>query len=207
MKTLIAGANGKVGRHIVAMLGKRAVAMVRADSQAEHHRQLGADVLVHDLEDDLTATVNGCDTVIFTAGSGGKTGADKTILIDLDAAVRLVQAARAASVRRFVMVSSIGAEDPAKGPEPMRHYLVAKMIADRELKLSGLDFTIVRPGRLTDEKGTGKVRVGADIGYGSITREDTAATVVACLDAPHTIGQTFCVLNGDTPVSDALSNL
>jgi uncharacterized protein YbjT (DUF2867 family) len=121
--------------------------------------------------------------------------------------VKLIGAVRAARVRRYGMVSSIGADDPAAGSEAMRPYLEAKAGADAALESSGLDFTIVRPGRLTNDAGTSKVTAGERVGRADITRDDVAAVIVAALDEPRTIGKTFVVVPGDTPIPQALSQL
>jgi uncharacterized protein YbjT (DUF2867 family) len=110
-------------------------------------------------------------------------------------------------VRRYLMVSSIGADDPSAGSEQMRPYLQAKADADAALAASGLDFTIVRPGRLTNEPGTGRVAVGERLERADVTRDDVAAVLAAALDEPRTVGRTFVLVNGDLPIAQALSQL
>jgi uncharacterized protein YbjT (DUF2867 family) len=157
MRTLIIGANGKVGRLLVPLLvdaGHDVRTMIRDEAQAPAQRELGAEPLVADLEGDFGHAVDGCDAVVFTAGSGGHTGADKTVAVDGLGAIRAVEEARDRGARRFVMVSSRGADDPDRS-QAIRHYLVAKGIADGFLQRSGLDYTILRPGRLTDDPPTG----------------------------------------------------
>jgi uncharacterized protein YbjT (DUF2867 family) len=209
MRTLIIGANGKVGRLLVPLLvdaGHTVRAMVRDEAQAPAQRELGAEPLVADLEGDFGHAVDGCDAVVFTAGSGGHTGADKTVAVDGLGAIRAVEEARDRGARRFVMVSSRGADDPDRS-QAIRHYLVAKGIADGFLQRSGLDYTILRPGRLTDDPPNGRIRTGERLGSGNITRADVAAAVVAALELDVTIGKTFELLNDGDTIRDALARL
>src|SRR4051812_39348156 len=157
--------------------------------------------------DELAAVVRGADAVVFAAGAGPGSGAERKRTVDLGAAVKLIEAARAAGVRRYVMVSSIGADDPAAGGPEMRPYLEAKAEADAALASSGLDFTIVRPGRLTNDPGTAKVTAGPDVERADIPRDDVAAVLVGVLDEPRTVGRTFVVVEGDTPIPSALAQL
>jgi uncharacterized protein YbjT (DUF2867 family) len=112
-----------------------------------------------------------------------------------------------AGVRRYVMVSAISAGRPGEWSEPMRPYYEAKAEADRRLEESGLDYTIVRPGSLTDDPGTGRVTVGTELPYGDVPRDDVAAVLLAVLVTPASIGKTFELVSGDTPVEDAVANL
>ena len=121
--------------------------------------------------------------------------------------MKLIEAAQAAGVRRYVMVSSIGADDPSSASEAMRPYIQAKAEADAALVASGLDWTIVRPGMLTNEPGTARVAVGERLERAEVTRDDVAAVLVGVLDEPRTIGRTFVVVSGDTPIPDALRQL
>jgi uncharacterized protein YbjT (DUF2867 family) len=127
--------------------------------------------------------------------------------MDLGGAVKLIEAARADGIGRYVIVSSMGAGNPERASGPMRPYLEAKAAADERLAASGLDYTIVRPGGLTDEPGSGRIRVGIEIAFGQVPRDDVAATLVAVLDADNTIGKTFDLLEGDTPIEEAVRAL
>lgn len=210
MNVLVIGANGKIGRQLVPLLvaGRHDVtAMVRDAAQSAAHEASGARVVIADLEGDFAETHSGRDAVVFTAGSGGKTGADKTMLVDLWGALKSIDAAVAQGVRRYVMVSSVGAEDPDAARPAMRHYLVAKRLADEALRRTELDWTIVRPGRLNDADGTGRVDAGADIGYGEVPRADVAAMLAAVLDDPRASGKTFTLLAGGLTVEEALAGL
>lgn len=212
MHVFIAGANGQIGQHLLQEMANsdhEARALIRHLDQGPELQQLGAtETVLGDLEKDCSEAVRGCDTVIFTAGSGPHTGPDKTISVDQDAAIRLIDSAKATGVKHFIMVSSMGAEDPDKGPEKLRHYLEAKHNADEHLKKSGLHYTIVRPGQLTNDEGTGKVSVSAEHqGVGKIPRQDVARVLLAALEANTPADRIFYVVSGDTPVDQALAQL
>jgi uncharacterized protein YbjT (DUF2867 family) len=203
-----------VGRRIVRLLsqnGHEALAMIRAVEHSDALRRLGGTPIVADLEGDAEAVsraAEGADAIVFSAGAGPGSGAARKETVDYGGAARLISAAKEHGVRRYVMVSSIGAQDPEGADEPMRPYLRAKAKADRELVESGLDYTIVRPGSLTDDAGTGLVRASTQLGRrGRVPREDVAATVVACLQMPETAGKTFELFAGDTPIREALAGL
>jgi uncharacterized protein YbjT (DUF2867 family) len=127
--------------------------------------------------------------------------------VDLGGAQKLIDAARKNGIRRYVMVSSIGADDPGSGSEQMRPYLQAKHDADQALIEAGLDHTIVRPGRLTDDPGTGSVSAGPDVQRAEIPREDVAAVIAEALRADESISKTFVVVSGDTPIEEAVRSL
>jgi uncharacterized protein YbjT (DUF2867 family) len=211
VKVLVAGANGQVGQHIVRMLAERgheARAMIRDEDQAPRLRELGGEPIVADLEGEVAHAVEGCDAVIFSAGGGPGSGAEKKETVDRGGAVKLMKAAREHGAIRYVMVSAMGAADPEAGSEAMQPYLFAKAHADEALQESGLDYTIVRPGSLTDEAGTGAVEAALSLGRrGEIPREDVAHTIVATLEKENTFGKTFEVLSGDVPIEEALSRL
>ena len=211
MKVLVAGANGQVGQHIVRILaegGHEARPIIRDEHQAPRLRELGGEPIVADLEGEVAHAVEGCDAVIFSAGGGPGSGAEKKETVDQGGAVKLIEAAREHGARRYVMVSAMGAADPEAGSEAMQPYLFAKAHADEALQESGLDYTIVRPGSLTDEAGTGAVEAALSLGRrGEIPREDVAHTIVATLEKENTFGKTFEVLSGDVPIEEALSRL
>ncbi len=211
MDVLVAGAHGNTGQRIVTLLardGHTVRAMIRDASQADTVEALGASPVVADLEGALDEAVAGCDAVVFAAGSGGHTGPEKTVDVDQDGAIRLVDAAVAAGVGRFVMLSSMGTRDPESGPDSMRHYFRAKRAADDHLRDSELDWTIVRPGSLTDEDGGGLVRAAEVVeDGGSISRDDVAATIVTALRTPNTVGKAFELVEGDTLIGAALESL
>jgi uncharacterized protein YbjT (DUF2867 family) len=213
MDVLVAGGHGKVALRLLRLLaarGDRARGLIRSPGQAADLEAVDAVAVLADLEADadLAEDVRGADVVVFAAGAGPGSGPERKRTVDLGGAVKLVDAALAVGVRRYVMVSSIGADRPHAASGGMRPYLEAKAEADRYLMASGLDYTIVRPGSLTDDPGTGRVRVSADLGRrGQIPRDDVAAVVAAVLDAPNTIGVTFEVFSGDLPVAEAVRSL
>lgn len=212
MRVLIVGANGHIGRRLIKQMVSsphQSQAMIRKADQASELRDLGADsTVVADLTEDVQPALDACNAVIFTAGSGGNTGPEKTDSVDRDGAIAVIDAACKAGIERFVMVSSMGADAPEEGPEDMQHYLLAKQTADLHLRESGLRFTIVRPGALTDDGGTGKIDAAKDLGRrGSIPRDDVAAVLLELLDAANTVGKHFELLAGEMPVSEAVAAL
>lgn len=209
MTTLIIGANGQIGRLLVKQLaaaGDRPRAMIRDAAQADALGAMGAEPVVGDLEGQFAQALEGCDRVVFTAGSGGHTGADKTVLIDLWGAIRAVDAARQAGIRQFVMVSSRGAEDPDAGPGAARHYRICKHLADRHLINSGQPYTILRPGRLTDDPAEGRISTAwpSERDEQWITRADVADAIAHCLTTPATLGRIYPLFHGDQPIDRAL---
>lgn len=204
MKVLVAGAHGQVGQHITALLSKsehQVRAMVRGEAQVAELESLGAEAVVADLKGEVAHALEGCDAVIFAAGSGGSDVEG----VDRDGAIKMMEEAARGGVKRFVMLSSMGAGEPERGPEALRPYLKAKGEADERLQASDLDFTIVRPGRLTDEGATDKIKAAAHFdAWGSVTREDVAKTLIAVLERPNTYGQTFEILAGTTPIEEVL---
>ncbi|GAA0493395.1 SDR family oxidoreductase [Salinibacillus aidingensis] len=215
MKTLVAGANGQIGKQLVQLLhnsDKHTVkAMVRKEEQAEAFKQEGIETVLADLEgsvEDIQHAASDCDAVVFTAGSGGSTGSDKTLLVDLDGAIKTIEAAQQADVKRFVMVSAFQANNRENWYEPLKAYYVAKHYADRALIDSELNYTIVRPGGLLNEAGTGHIQVAENMTEGgSIPREDVAKTVLACLDEENTYKKSFDLLSGDQTIEEALKGL
>ncbi len=212
MHVFIAGSNGQIGQHLLREMADsdhEARAMIRHPDQGPELQQLGAtETVLGDLEKDCSEAMRGCDAVIFAAGSGPHTGPDKTIDVDQDGAIRLIDSASAMGIKRFIIVSSMGAGEPQNGPEKLRHYLQAKHNADEHLINSGLNYTVVRPGQLTNDEGTGKVAVSAEHeSVGRISRQDVARVLLATLDASTTINRVFDVVSGDVPIAEALEKL
>jgi uncharacterized protein YbjT (DUF2867 family) len=212
MDVVVLGGHGQIARQLLALLaarGDRARGIVRNLNQVDDLRAIGAEGLVGDVErESITPLVAGADAVVMAAGAGPGSGPERKRTVDYGGAVSLIDAAKANGVTRYVIVSSMGAGDPDAGSGPMGAYLQAKADADTALRDSGLDFTIVRPGRLTDEPATGRVDAASSLGRrGSITRADTAAVLLAALDTPSSIGRTFEVLEGETPVAEAIAAL
>jgi uncharacterized protein YbjT (DUF2867 family) len=212
MDVVVAGGHGKVGQQLLRRLagrGDRARGLIRNPDHAADLEELGAEPVLCDLEeqDDVTPCVEGADAVVFAAGAGPGSGPERKKTMDLGGAVKLIDAAHRAGIRRYLMVSSIGADDPSQAGEQMRPYLEAKAEADRRLQESGLEYTIVRPGRLTDEPGTGLVEAGPEVARGDIPREDVAAALAAALDTDAPVGKAFNLVSGDTPIEEALRTL
>lgn len=214
MKVFVVGANGQIGKHLVKLLSAdkeyTVKAMIRKEEQAEELKQLGAEPVLADLEGNTEAiaeAARGCDAVVFTAGSGGHTGADKTILIDLDGAVKTIEAAQQTGIRRFVMVSAIGADKREKWSDAIKHYHAAKHYADKALMASGLTYTIIRPGGLVNSAGTGKIIAKEELDRGEIPREDVAAVIAAALQEPNTYNRGFDLISGNRDITEALKSL
>ncbi|MDL4843239.1 SDR family oxidoreductase [Aquibacillus rhizosphaerae] len=213
MKVLVVGANGQIGKHLVTFIqvgdGLEARAMIRNQEQASFFEELGAETAVVDLEHDtetIAKAAEGVDAIVFTAGSGPHTGKDKTIMIDLDGAVKTIEAAKLAGVKRFVMISSFDTRREAiqAAPASFAPYVAAKHYADEWLRSSDLDYTIIHPGALTNEKGTGKVQAASEVERGEIPREDVASVITACLKNQSTVGKEFQIVTGTIPIKDAM---
>ncbi|MBO1897211.1 SDR family oxidoreductase [Shewanella sp. BF02_Schw] len=210
-KTLILGASGQIGNMATKQLlaeGQSVIALVRDKNKlADIASDKKLDIVEADLEQDFSQAFNDCDQVIFSAGSGGKTGADKTMLIDLWAACKAIDYAKAANVSHFIMVSSIGADDPDQGSEQMKPYLVAKHMADEYLISSGLNYTIFRPGSLTDDRATGKVQTQRPSSKEKMTinREDVARALTYAVGKPQLGGKVFELFNGSKSLTDILN--
>lgn len=214
MKVIVIGANGKIGQQVVQLLQNEdqhtVKAMVRKESQLEPWKNSGVDAILADLEgsvDQLEEAIKGADAVVFAAGSGSKTGPDKTILVDMDGAIKATQAAKNAGADRFVMISAQHANNRDDWFDSIRHYYAAKHYADQALMESGLDYTIIRPGLLKDDPGTGKVQAGDDLKTDEVARADVAETVLAVLNNDQTVKKSFDLIKGDTEIQEAVSKL
>ncbi|EAQ50359.1 SDR family oxidoreductase [Leeuwenhoekiella blandensis] len=204
---LVAGANGTTGKLIVSYLREsqyyNPVAMVRKQEQQKQFKIQEVDTVLGDLEKDLSRAVKGIDKVIFAAGSGGHTGPDKTIDVDQEGAKNLIDESKKANVKKFVMLSAINADNP-ESSDSLKHYLEAKRNADNFLKNSGLKYTIVRPGALTNETGTRKIEAALDVERGEVTRDDVAYTLVHVLNDDVAQNATFEMIEGDQRIEDAI---
>jgi len=211
----IAGGHGKIGMLLGQLLvarGDTVRGLIRKPEQEDDLRAVGIEPVLCDLEGDgdVAAAVRGADAVVFAAGAGPGSGAARKTSMDLEGAVKLIDAAKAEGVSRYLIVSSMGAADPPPedaDDDVFSAYLRAKAGADEALRASGLDYTIVRPGGLTDDPGTGLVSVAERLDRGQIPRADVAAVFVACLDEPATIGKSFDLIGGETPIAEALAAL
>jgi uncharacterized protein YbjT (DUF2867 family) len=213
MRVAIAGGHGQIALRLARLLsdrGEEVRSLVRNPDHGADVRDAGAEPVVCDLEhaseDELVRAIEGSDAVVFAAGAGPGSGPARKETMDYGGAVKLIAAARAAGIRRYLMISSMGADPNAEG-EGFAVYLRAKGRADAELAASGLDHTIVRPGRLTDDPGTGRVQLGERVERSDVPRDDVAAVLAACLDEPRTIGRTFGLVAGEVPVDEAVRSL
>ncbi len=214
MDILVVGASGRTGRHILPLLkaaGHTPRAMVRNYDQRDELEALGAEIVAGDLEKPLGYAVGKNRACIFVAGSGSKTGPEKTVDVDFHGAISLMETCERKSVRRFIMLSSMNTDDPESGPESLQHYLTAKKAADDRLRMSLMNWTVVRPGYLTDEPSHELLDIAPTLGKldkaGKIGREDVAKVLVGCLTRDNTIGKTFDILDGKTPLDEALDSI
>ena len=214
MRIVIAGGHGQIARQfgkLVAADGHEAVAMVRNPAHVLELEQDGIQTVLIDLEDTdvdaMTEAVRGADGVLFAAGGGADGNAARKETVDKGAAIMLADAAEAAGVRRYVMISAMGTDgaDP-DSDDVFQVYLRAKQAADDDVRARDLDWTIVRPGRLIDDMPTGRVQLG-DLERGSVTRGDVAHVLAEVFEADNTIGKTFDVLGGDEAIKEAVSKL
>jgi uncharacterized protein YbjT (DUF2867 family) len=216
MKVLVAGAHGKTARRLVRMLTEgchEVRGLVRKEEQIPYVDADGAEPVLVDLEREevdgaVGRAVEGCDAVIFAAGAGPGSGAARKETMDYGGAVKLVEAAEKHGVRRYLMLSSMGAGDPGSGSDAMQPYLFAKARADERLQESDLDYTIIRPGSLTEEEGAGRIEAAETLGRrGEIPRDDVARTFAEALEMPNTYRKTFEIIGGETPIREALERI
>ena len=211
MDVAIAGGHGQIGRRLARLLaarGDRVRGLIRNPDHSDDLRSDGTEPVVCDLEsasiDELASAVSGADAVVFAAGAGPGSGAERKVTMDRDGAVKLVEAAQSAGVPRYVIVSSVGAESPPDDESVFSVYLRAKAEADQAVMESDRDWTVVRPGMLTDDPGTGRVRVQQEPIRAEVTRDDVAAVLAAVVDESRAVGKVLYVVGGEDPVEDAL---
>jgi uncharacterized protein YbjT (DUF2867 family) len=210
---VIAGAHGKVGLRLGRLLtgaGRQVTGIIRNPDHAADLEAAGMTPAVFDLEHDerdLADVVSGAGAAVFAAGAGAGSGEARKETMDRDGALRLIDACRRAAVARYVMVSAMGARDPNLPGDGFAAYLRAKAQADAALAASDLEWTIVRPGGLLDEPGTGLVQVADELPRGSIPRDDVAATLAAVLTTPSTVGRAFDLIAGPLDIDAALAGL
>jgi uncharacterized protein YbjT (DUF2867 family) len=214
MLVAIAGAHGQVARALARMLVARGDEVRGLIRNPEHETDLrvdGSEPVVCDLESaapgEVAEAIAGADAVVFAAGAGPGSGAERKLTVDRDGAVKLLEAARAAEVERYVIVSSVGAESPPAGDDVFSVYLRAKAEADAAVAASDRAWTIVRPGGLTDDPGTGRVLITTEPHRAEVTREDVAGVLEMVLHDDTTVGVTMYVSGGSVPVDEALAQL
>jgi uncharacterized protein YbjT (DUF2867 family) len=212
VNVVIVGGHGQIGMRLSKILAERGDSprgIIRQTEQADDLEKIGAEPIVLDIEnvDDINDAFAGADAVVFAAGAGPGSGPARKETMDYGGAVKLLEAAKAKGVRRYVIVSSMGADANASGDDTFQVYLRAKGRADDAVRASGLDWTVVRPGRLTDDLGTGRVNLAANVPRGALSRDDVAQVLAAVLHAPATVGQTLELVGGDVPVEEAVEAL
>jgi uncharacterized protein YbjT (DUF2867 family) len=212
VNVVIVGGHGKIAMRLEKILADRGDSprgIIRQTEQADDLEKIGAEPIVLDIENvEIDDAVAGSDAVVFAAGAGPGSGPARKLTVDYGGAVALVEAAITHGIKRYLMVSTIGANHPERWTEEMEPYFDAKAKADKAVMESGLDYTIVRPGRLTDDPGTGKVDLGdGPGGTGSVARDDVALVLAELLTADNAIGKDFDLLNGETPVAEAIAAL
>ncbi|TNY36230.1 NAD(P)H-binding protein [Thermomonospora catenispora] len=217
MDVVIAGGHGKIAlrlERILSARGDRVTGLIRNPDHAEDLRAAGAEPVVLDLErasvEEAAAVLEGADAAVFAAGAGPGSGAARKDTVDRAASVLLADAAQRAGVRRFLQISSMGVDEPPRpgSDEVWAAYLRAKGEAERDLRARDLDWVILRPGRLTDDPGTGLVTLAEPkVGRSDVTRDDVAAVLAALLEAPHVRRRTLELVGGTTPIAEAVAAL
>ncbi|MCX5376534.1 SDR family oxidoreductase [Streptomyces sp. NBC_00091] len=215
MRIVIAGGHGRIALRLERLLaagGYEVAGIIRDPEQGADLREAGAEPVLCDLEsasvEHVAGILQGADVAVFAAGAGPGSGAARKDTVDRGAAVLFADAAERARVRRFLMVSTMGADPWHEGDEVFDVYLRAKGDADAHLRTRlGLEWTILRPGPLTDDAGTGLVRLEADTGRGPVPRDDVAAVLAELVETPATAGLTLELVSGSTPVSVAVKDM
>jgi len=209
----IVGGHGQVARHLLVVLRRSdhdALALVRREEYRSELESRGAEVRLLDIENataaDFATAFAGCNAVVFAAGGGPDGNKERKRTVDLEGSLKSIEGARLAGIDRFVQVSAINVDNPLpeNTDDVWRAYVEAKRDADAALRASDLAWTIIRPGRLTDDPATGLVSLGPDVGRGDVTRADVAGVLAAVLDEPGTVGKQWNLVNGETPVAEAV---
>ncbi|MFF9622084.1 NAD(P)H-binding protein [Streptomyces griseosporeus] len=214
MRIVIAGGHGQIAlrlERLLAARGDEVAGLIRKAEQGDDLREAGAEPVLLDLEsasvEEVAAHLQGADAAVFAAGAGPGSGVARKDTVDKGAAVLFADAAVRARVRRFVVVSSMGADARHQGDDVFDVYLRAKGEADDHVRGLDLDWTILRPGSLTNDAGTGLVRLEAHTGRGPVPRDDVAAVLAELVDTPATTGLTLELVSGSTPVSVAVKSV
>ena len=210
MNITVVGAHGSIAQLLHPKLieeGHNVRGIIRKEEQAETLREMGLEPQITDIEKetDISESVGDADAVVFAAGAGPGSGKERKYSVDRDGAIKLMRACQANGIKRYIMISAMGLDTP-RGNEVFQVYQKAKAEADDALRHSGLNYTIIKPGRLTDEEGTGKIKVG-DLEGGEIPREDVASVIAAAIENESTHRKSFDLLSGDQSIEKALSSL
>ena len=210
MKILVIGAHGKVGKRLIRCLineGHRPIAMIRNKKHMKEMKKLGAETVIADLEEDFFHAYENVEAIIFTAGSGGHTGPEKTISVDQEGAIKSIDLAEKMGIKRYIMVSAQGSREPEQ-PSEIQHYYKAKAIADERLMKSSLNYTIFRPGRLLDDAGKGYVLLSSrQLGRSSTSRDNLAQTIAVSVMMKNTFYKVIEIVEGSIPIREALLQL
>lgn len=212
MRVAIAGGHGKIALSLTRRLADRGdtvISLIRNPSHGEEIRAAGGEPVICDLEsagpEELAAAIVGSDVAVFAAGAGPGSGAERKLTVDRDGATKLLHAATTTDVKRYLMISSVGAENPPADDDVFSVYLRAKAEADRAVQASDRDWTIVRPGRLTDDPGTGRVTISLEPEPGQVAREDVAAVLDELAHGPLAIRRVLYLNAGEDPIDRALA--
>lgn len=214
MIVAIAGAHGKIAMPLTRLLtggGDEVLGLIRNPDHAAEVSDAGARPVVCDLEqatvEEIAGRIDAADAVVFAAGAGPGSGAERKLTMDRDGAIKLLDAARTAGVRRYVIISAVGAENPSSGDDVFSVYLRAKAEADEAVRASDRDWTVLRPGGLTDDSGSGRVRIESEPFSGRVARSDVAAVLAQLLPDPHSYGRVLYVNGGEEPIEEALDRV
>lgn len=208
MTTLVIGANGQIGKQfceLAQQAGTPIKAMVRSEEQASWFNDHGIDTVVADLEGEFEHAFEGCDQVVFTAGSGPHTGPDKTLMVDLFGAIRTADIAKQKGLSRYIMISAMRAEQPLEAPEKMRPYMAAKFAADAHLRNSGVPYVILKPGRLNDEAASQQFASSIDeAGDNQISRANVAHALLHVVQSTDVVNQEYLLLDGQRSIDELI---
>ena len=208
MTTLVIGANGQIGKQFCELAQKAGTpikAMIRSEEQAAWFKEHGIDTVVADLEGEFEQAFDGCDQVVFTAGSGPHTGPDKTLMIDLFGAIRTADIAKQKGLSRYIMISAMRAENPMEAPEKLRPYMAAKFAADAHLRNSGMPYVILKPGRLTHEAASQQFASSLDeAGDNQISRANVAHALLHVVQKSDLVNQEYLLLDGKRSIGEII---
>jgi uncharacterized protein YbjT (DUF2867 family) len=214
LRVTIAGGHGKVALRLTRLLageGNGVVGLIRNPAHASDVSQAGASAILCDLEhasvEEIGASIEGSSAVVFAAGAGPGSGAERKLTVDRDGAVKLLRAATLSGVSRYIMVSAAGVENPPSGDEVFEVYLQAKAEADAAVQASDLEWTILRPGGLTEDAGTGRVRIECTPFFGSVSRDDVAGVLAQLLTDSRSIGRILYLSSGSQTIEEALDGV
>jgi uncharacterized protein YbjT (DUF2867 family) len=214
MHVAIAGAHGKIGLKLAGLLtaeGHQVVGLIRNQEHAPEISQAGASPVLCDLEratvEEIVTAIDGVDAVVFAAGAGPGSGAERKLSMDRDGAIKLLRAATASDASRYLLISGAGVENPPSGADVFSVYLREKGEADAALMESDREWTIVRPGGLTDDAGTGNVRIDAAPFRGSVPRDDVVSVLARLLADPRSAGRVLYVNSGNRSIEQALNEV